>query len=215
VSPTPPPPVAPPSTSYPWLEALGLLLSIIILWAGLRKPEPGKYFKFTLWALETLVLVVSVWRLKLLGGILFLGANLAAFLVSSVRLAMRHEDILISAAINADVPKETMVQLATRLKSAKETRYLGPIGRAELIRLLAERARTPDEIEVMARPLAMLHAVHKMPMPLLVEKIDRLLRRAQMTASETMKVADTLTGGTQEAAATFEEMLDAMLELYE
>jgi hypothetical protein len=62
-----------------------------------------------------------------------------------------------------------MKQLANRLGRAKELKILGPLERAELIRLLADRNRKPAEIEQMAVPIGMLKAIHGAPLPWLVE----------------------------------------------
>ena len=73
-----------------------------------------------------------------------------------------------------------------------------------------------NEIADMALPIAMLLAAFDPgPMDDLVEKFDRLLRLAGEPATRAMDVADTLTRGTQVGAASFTEMLDAMIAVYE
>src|SRR5688572_14205308 len=88
---------------------------------------------------------------------------------------------------------------------------MGRIEVAELISLLAQRARTPSEIEEMALPVALLWVVHRPDLGCLVERFDTLLRLYGEPASESMRVADTLSAGTKASAATFTEMLDALV----
>jgi len=88
---------------------------------------------------------------------------------------------------------------------------MGPLERARLVSELAPRARTIEEIEEMALPVALLWTVHRPDLGWLVEHFDRLLRLYGLEASEAMRAADTLSAGTKESAATFEDMVEAMV----
>jgi hypothetical protein len=63
----------------------------------------------------------------------------------------------------------------------------------------------------MAAPIAMLHVVFKSELTGLADRFDRLLRLWGMEAAEAGRAADVLTKGAISSAATFDEMLDAMI----
>jgi hypothetical protein len=96
-------------------------------------------------------------------------------------------------------------------RSHKVFKTLGPIRTAVLIRDLAERARSPREIADMASPVAMMSLTHGTELSDLVARFDQLLRLWGKPAHEAMAVADTLTKGSQLAASSFNEFLDAMI----
>ena len=130
-------------------------------------------------------------------------------------LAAKVEAKLVYAAIQAGVSKDDMKQLAARLGSTKELKVLGPVERAELIRLLADRNRKPAEIEQMAAPIGMLKTIHSVPLPWLVESFDRLLRLTNEPADKSAEQADVLHATGQNAAASFEEIVDSLLLFYD
>lgn len=64
----------------------------------------------------------------------------------------------------------------------------------------------------MAGPSALLWVVNRRPdLDWLVDSFDQLLRLDGSGADEVMRPADVLTAGTSKAAATFEEMVEAMI----
>lgn len=196
---------------------IGIVLSVALLTSGIRKHDISTRLKTLLSVLEAAVLLVSVVLFGWLGFWVFGGSLAIALLITSLRLAIEHESLLVSAAVESNRTKEEMTALYERLKGSHTAfQWLGPIGTAKLIWLLAQRARAPDEIESMALPIAMLLAAFRPgEIEHLVEKFDRLMRLAGEPASRAMKVADSLTTGTQAGAATFNEMLDAMIAVYE
>lgn len=80
--------------------------------------------------------------------------------------------------------------------------------------MLAERNRSPAEIEDMAIPIGMLKTIHDASLPWLVESFDRLLRLANEPASKSMEVSDTIQATTQNAVGTFKEVVDAFVIVY-
>ncbi|MPZ91858.1 MAG: hypothetical protein GEU68_09555 [Actinobacteria bacterium] len=138
-------------------------------------------------------------------------------LTTSLRLAVEQETLLESAAVESNRTKEDMEALHRRLTHSDTAfEWLGPIDTANLIRLLAHRARSPEEIEMMALPIVMLLAAFQPgPVEELVEKFDRLLMLTGEPANRAMNIADTLTSATQVSAATFNEMLDALIAFYQ
>lgn len=196
---------------------VGIVLAVMTIFLGLRKPDISTASKTLISVLELLVLIASVVAFGWGGLVVFVISLVLAVLISSVRLALQHESILVSAAIESGRDKAEMQALYKRLRRSNEAlEWLGPIQTATLIRLLSQRARSSDEIESMAVPIAMLLAAFDpLPMEDLVRKFDRLLRAAGKPATSAMEIADTLTRSTQQSAATLMEMVDALLAFYE
>ena len=92
---------------------------------------------------------------------------------------------------------------------AKGVRGLPPLKRGELIRALAEQARSPSEIRPMAIAIAQLSVVFDYDPIKLSPRFDQMLRLYEKAASDSKEVADTLVAGTKRAAMSFDEMLTA------
>jgi hypothetical protein len=195
-----------------WLQAAGVLVGLALLWVGLRKLELSRPWAAVLGVLDVLVLVVSVATLGWLGLVLAAAASIAAILGWSIRLAMQLEEILVYAAIQADTSKDDMKQLHRRLKSSHRAfQQLGPIESARLISLLSQRARSADEIDQMALPIALLWVIHRPELKWLVERFDRIMRLYSKPPGAAMEVADAITATTRRSAATFDEIIDGMI----
>jgi hypothetical protein len=195
-----------------FISALALVVTIAALWTGRKRLEASRFTKSVLSALELILLGLSLVLLGWLGFALFLVANVVGFAGWGIYLAMAEEEKVIYAATQAGVEKEEIQALHRRIRrSHKAFRIMGRIEVAELISLLAQRARNPSEIEEMALPVALLWVVHRPDLAYLVERFDTVLRLHGEPASESMRVADTLTAATKASAATFTEMLDAMV----
>lgn len=193
------------------LEVLGISLAIVVLVSGVGRIDVASYWQIVLGLLELVVLVIGVVVLGWLGLLVVVTVNLAALVVWSVRLAMRKESTLTYAALQAKVDTSEMEDLFDELKIQKAFKHLGSIDTANLIGLLSQRSRAPDEIRHMAPPIAMLHAIHTTDLNTLTAKFDQLMRLYRRPADEAMDLADTLTVGTRESAATFEETIDALI----
>jgi hypothetical protein len=191
-----------------------LIASLALLWTGRRRLGFGSLTATVLTFLELLGLGLAVASLGWWGFVILGIVNVIAGLVWSVILAARVESKLTYAAIQAGVPTEAMKELAKHLGKRSQLKVLGPQQQAELIRLLAERNRSPDEIEDMAIPIGTLKAIHDASLPWLVESFDRLLRLANEPASKSMEIADTIQGTTQNAVGTFKEIVDAFVIFY-
>jgi len=199
-------------SSAPVLEVIGIVVASILLFTGIRKVEVGGFMMTVLSIADLGILVVSFVLLGWVGLVLFVVVNLIALVVSSVRIAMRQESVLTYAAIQADEAYHTMKNLDKELRVAhKSMRTLGPIERAQLISSLAQRGRGVNEIRQMGDPIAMLHVVHDVDLQRFVGDFDRILRLYCKAASDAMAVADQLTVATKQSAATFEEMVEAMI----
>lgn len=204
-------------TAFPWGNALGVVLGLVLLWTGLRRIELSGYWKGLLSLLDLAVLIYSIANLGLIvGTILVVVANLLLFLLTAIRAAMRHEDVLAHAAAVSGSDLSEMKALATRLRRGhKVFGYLGPMTTARLIDHLSDRARTVAEIEEMAPPIAMLWLVDRPDLGKVVDDFDRLLRLWSKSASEAMAVADTLTATRQHSRMTLQEALDGLIAIAE
>ena len=213
---TPPPAVPAPQNWDTLIGVLALLVSVATFAFGLKKPDLSAFWKTLLYVLEIVALLASVFLLGWLGFWLLAASLLITFLVHSLRLFMKLESVLTSAAIEGGREHSEMKGLYDSLRGSHiALKWLGPIETANLIRYLAQRGREPEEIREMAIPIAMLLATFQPgTMESLVERFDRLLRLAGKASSDAMSVADTLTAGTQKGAASFNEMLDAMIVFY-
>jgi hypothetical protein len=191
-----------------------LVVSLVLLWAGVRHLEFGSLPATVLTLLDLLAVGLLVFSLGWWGVAVFAAVNVTAVLIWSVILAAKVEAKLVSAAIQAQVEPEEMTELAKRLRQLPELKAVGPVERGELVRLLAERNRTPGEIEEMAVPLAMLKSIHGTAFPWLVENFDRLLRLGGEPATKAGEVADILHNTTTNSPMTFEEALNALVTVY-
>lgn len=166
--------------------------------------------------LDLALLIIGIVSLGWTGAFLAVVVIVVAFFAYSIYLAIQYDDILTDAAVQNDSERDEMKALAKRLQSSGGAfKAFGPIKTANLVKYLSQRARTVQEIEQMAPQIAALWIIFRPDLESLVEKFDRLLRLSGEPASQAQRVADILTAGTQRAAATFDEMLDGMLVIYD
>lgn len=192
---------------------VGVLVGLALLWTGVKRLRISSLQAALLSALDIAVLLGSVALLGSLGVIIFLGATVVAILAWSIYLAAKKEDILLYAATQCGAPKQEMLDLFDRLRKlpGRPLAAMEPLVQARLMSDLAQRARTPEEIELMVPPIAMLWVIHRPDLTWLASNFDRLLRLYGMDATESMRLADVVTAGTKSSAATFEEMVDALV----
>jgi hypothetical protein len=193
---------------------LALLASLAVLWSGIRRLKFGTLTGALVSVGELLGIAITIVSLGWLGLLLVAFANASAVLIWSVVLAARVEKQLVAAAIEAGEDKSAMEDLAVWLRRQEPVKAIRPIEQAELIKLLAQRARSAEEIKEMAIPIGMLKLIQEPSLDWLVEAFDRLLRLSGKSASDSMEVADTLTAATQRSAGTFIEMVEAMIAVY-
>ena len=193
---------------------VGLLATLGLLWSGRERLRFGSLMSTSLSLLELLGTVIAVISLGWLGFALLAAVNLLAILVWSRVLALRVEETLHYAATETEESIAEMKALAKRLRQVRELKAVQPTEQAEMIKLLAERARSGKEIEEIAPAIGTLLLLHGPPLPWLVEHFDRLLRLAGEPAGKAVEVAATLSASTRNAAASFREMLEAMITVY-
>ena len=191
-----------------------LIASLALLWSGWKRVEFSSLLTTVLSILELLGLGIAVFSLGWWGVVVLASVNVLAVLIWSVVLASRVETKLVYAGIQANESKETVKGLAQRLARQNELKVLGPVQRAELIRVLADRNRSVAEIEEMAVPIGMLKTIHSAPLAWLAESFDAILRGAGEPASKARETAETVHGTAVNAAATFKEIVDALVAFY-
>ncbi len=190
----------------------GLILTLIVLWAGWQRLEFNSFQKTLLSVFEVAVLIVSLVALGLLGIVIFVAVNVAAALLWSVILAAKKQSILVDASVQStDMSVEEADEIWHWMKKQKAFAVMRPLRRGELIGALAGQARSPSEIRPMAVAVAQLSVIFDCDPIWLAPRFDQLLRLYGESAADSEKVADTLVTGTKQSAASFEEMLEAAI----
>jgi hypothetical protein len=194
------------------LAVLALIVALALLWAGVRKLSWATPLHAVLSALDLLALALALMQLGWVGLALFLGVNIAGFLAWGTAGAIYVDAELASAAALGSSEKSDMRALSNALEQDQALKVLGPRRRANLIRLLSERARTPSESRQMAGPIGLLWIIGDKPdLAWLVERFDSLLRLYDKPSTDAMDVADMITVSSQQSAATQNEMIEALV----
>lgn len=110
-------------------------------------------------ALDLLALALAPMQLGWEGLVPFLGVNIVGFLAWGAAEAIYVDAELASAAALGGGEKSGMRALSEALEKDQALKVLGPQRRANLIRMLSERARTSSEIRHMAAPIGLLWIV--------------------------------------------------------
>jgi hypothetical protein len=138
--------------------------------------------------------------------------NVVAALVWSGILAAKKQSILVNASVQSrDMGVEEAGEIWNWMGEEKAFAVIRPLERGELIRALAEQARSSSEIRPMAKAIALLSVVFDCDPVRLAPHFDQLLRLYDKSATDSEEVADTLTTATKRSAASFEDMLVAMI----
>jgi hypothetical protein len=194
------------------IGAMVLVLGLVLLWTGRQRFEFNSFQATLLSVLELVGVVVSVVALGWIGIGILLGVNLIAAVVWSVILAAKKQSILVDASVQStDMSVQEADEIWDWMSKQKAFAVMRPLERGELIRALAEQARSPSEIRPMAVAVAQLSGVFDHDAIGLAPRFDQVLRLYGKSASDSEEVADTFTNATKGSAASFEEMLEAMI----
>ena len=194
------------------LEAVSLGVAIALWWLGIRKIALTTPLKSILSALELGLLIASVVALRWTGLAIFVAANVVGLLLYSVRLAMRQETILVEIANRTGSSKEEVEASHRKLGQQEHLKWVGPIERAEWMREIAYRGRSLEEIEYIAPTIGALALIYGQPDPKwLIAKFDQILRLYDEPASRAEAVAETIYASVKASAATFPEMIEALI----
>lgn len=194
------------------IGSAALVVGLTLLWTGRRRLAVSS-FQATLFSIiDVAGFIVSVVALGWIGVAIFIAVSTIAVIAWSIVLAMKKQSILVNAAVQGDDVSVTEAEEIWQWMGEEESfAALPPLKRAELIGALAAKARKPAEIRAMAVPIAQLALIFGCNPGWLAPRFDQLLRLSGHDAPEATEVADTLTRSTQLAAASFEEMIEAML----
>jgi hypothetical protein len=194
------------------IGAMVLGVSLILLWSGRQHLDFDSFQTTLLSILEIVGIVVSVVGLGWVGVGIFVVANVLAILTWSAILAARKQAVLVGAVVlSTSMTRDEADDLWRWMNRHKAFGVLGAIERAELIRALAGQARTPAEIRPMATAIASLSVIFDCEAVWLAPRFDQLLRLYDEGADDSEKAADILTVATKNSAATFNDMLEAMI----
>jgi hypothetical protein len=194
------------------IGSAALVVGLTLLWTGRRRFEVSSLQATLFSIIDVAGFVVSIVTLGWIGVAIFIAVSLVAVVAWSRVLALKKQSILVNAAVQGgDVSVNEAEEIWHWMGEEESFAALPPLKRAELIRALAAKARKPAEIRAMAVPIAQLAMVFDCDPDWLAPRFDQLLRLYGHGAHEATEVAGTLTSSTQLAAASFEEMVEAML----
>jgi hypothetical protein len=194
------------------LSAAGLLVALALLWAGLRGFEWSTPLKAVLSVLDLLALALTTAQLGWLGIALLVGANVLGFLAWGVAGSIYVDAELTAGAALSQTPKGDLRRVYERLQREGDLKVLGPRRQARVVRLLADRARTAQEIEVMGPVVGAMWTITDQPdLEWLVDTFDAIVRLWGKSATEAEEVADLVVAAAQNSAGTVAEMLDGLV----
>ena len=194
------------------ITAAALIVGLTLLWTWRRPLEVSSFQATLLSVIDVAGFVIAVAALGLLGVVIAIMVSIVAVIAWSIVLAIKKQSILVGAAVQGNgVSREDAEEIWQWMGKEKSFAALSPLTRAELVRALAAKARKPEEIRAMSVPIVQLGLIFNCDTNWLAPRFDQLLRLYGHDAGEATEVADTLTSSTQLAAASFEEMVEAML----
>jgi hypothetical protein len=191
------------------LSAIGAVLGLILLWAGIKHLRVSTLVAAVLSAGDLLALALTLISLGWLGLVLFVGVNVAGFVAWGAVHGARIDQELAYAATQAAVEPSETEAVYRWLTKRPEVTPLGARRHARVVRLLSERGRSPADVYELAVPIELLWLVHRPPLDWLVEQFDCLLRLYGEPATEAERIADVLSAASQRSAATFEQLVVA------
>lgn len=191
-----------------FFSALSVAVGLAALFTN--RADVSTWVKAVLYVAELALLIVSIMQLGWWGFVLTALALVGGTMVTSVRLAMRKEHLLVSAAAQGVLSREEGERLYDWAKTRRRMRGIGPIVRCHFILALSHRGRDESEAWAMLEPLGMLHVIYGTEPHALTEKFDRIMRVWDEPAHNAERVADRLVAASKQSPAKFEEMLDAL-----
>lgn len=141
------------------LSAATLIVAVALLWTGWKKSTWSTPLAAILSALDLVGLVLLVVSLGWLGLGIFAGANVAGFVGWGMQGAVYVDAQLSAAAALGGMQKAAARGAFVALTDDKRLASLGPRLRADLVRLLAERGRSPVEIQMMGPAVGLLYII--------------------------------------------------------
>lgn len=194
------------------LSILTLVASLALLWTRAKKLGWSTPVGAALSLFEFLALAISIIQLGWIGLMIFVMVNIAGFLISGVVGAAQVDADMAAAAAHGGYEKVEMQAALSKLLADKRLTILGTKKRAKIVLALADRSRSPAEIQDMGSPIGMLYVIGEpRSIEWLVERFDSIMRLYGHCSEEAMDVADTLTASFQRSASTLEETIEALV----
>lgn len=188
------------------------MVGLVLLWTRRQRYEFNSFQATLLSILEIVSVFVSMIALGWLGVVILVGINIVAGLIWSAILAVKKQAILVDASVqSADMSVEEADEIWEWMRREGAFAVIRPLQRGELIRVLAEQARSQQEIRPMAVAVAQLSVIFDHDVLWLAPRFDQLLRLYDKSASDSEEVADLFVTSTKRSAASFEDMLIAMI----
>lgn len=185
------------------------MVGLVLLWTRRQRYEFNSFQATLLSILEIVSVFVSMIALGWLGVVILVGINIVAGLIWSAILAVKKQAILVEASVqSADMSVEEAGEIWEWMRKEKAFAVIRPLQCGELIRVLAEQARSPQEIRPMAVAVAQLSVIFDHDALWLAPRFDQLLRLYDKSASDSEEVADLLVTSTKRSAASFERHAD-------
>jgi hypothetical protein len=142
------------------------------------------------------------------------GLNLRGVLARSVASASLKEQALEKAGTALGEPLERMKALADRLDQGQGLiSAIGPIDRAQLIRVLAERSRSVAEIELMAGEIGRLAVLEGVDVRWLADRFDAVLSAWGSSAEQSNATASELHLFACNTTVALADVIDASIAL--
>lgn len=146
----------------------------------------------------------------ILGEALSAGLDLNGIISASVGSATRVQTELATAGEAAGQSTDEMRALADRVNENPKLASVPPLQRVQMIRLLAERSRSLDEIEDMVGPIAQLAVLEGVDPLWLAGRFDIQMRVWDEPSGKAEETASTLHGTTANSSMTLADLLDAL-----
>jgi len=147
-----------------FIEVLqGLIIILIIFISALVYYKSNNYGEAALSLVVGLLAAFTVdwtWNKSFVFMMALLGFLLFVLLIGSIKLAAKNEDIYLDAAIYIDVnrAKETAQKLR-KISDSTPTKKLGPIDKAEAIRIMAFRKISTDSMNYMLKTIDIITGI--------------------------------------------------------
>jgi hypothetical protein len=194
------------------LSAAALIVGLVLLWTWRVGLEVSSFGATFLSAITVASFIVSIITLGWIGVAILFVVCISAVITWSIVLAIRKQSILTAATVEAlDLTPVQAGEIWRWMGTERSFASIGPLERAELIRVLAASAREQEEIRLLAVPIAELSLQFDLDPSWLASHFDRLLRLYGMEAARASEAAATVAATIRLSPAAPREIVEAML----
>lgn len=197
------------------LLIITICLYSLMLIVGVKRLEGSSSLKIVLAVTDIVMTGVSLLLLGLSG--IFIGIVIAVVsgLVISVKSAMDFESVCASVSTTGRFRTTKDAERFVRELYPRHEGFglIGLMGLANLVLRLAERGRSPAEIELMASVISDAIAITKLPIEEAVDVVDAAVRRRGLDASDTRRLTDVALKASQLSPMTFQETLTSLAKV--